>query len=379
MSWIGRYTEEEILKKKVTKGKVFVLYGPRRTGKTSMIRHFIENHSGRIFSGTGDDLPLREILSSQSVKTITSAFQNYDLVFIDEAQRIPEIGLGLKILVDALPELKIIVTGSSSFELSGQLGEPLTGRQHVSILYPLSSLELAAQFGNYHLYETLNDHLIYGSYPEVVTTDDLAEKQEYLVSLRDSYLFKDILELENLKNSVKLTELLKLLAFQIGNEVSLSELSNALGIARQTVERYLDLLEKVFIIKRIGGFSRNLRKEVVKTARYYFFDNGVRNSLISNFNDVNTRMDMGMLWENFCVMERLKKQEYHAIYANNYFWRTYDRQEIDFVEEREGKLFGYEFKWNSRKKVNPPKAWRSTYTDASFECITPKNFLEFVI
>jgi hypothetical protein len=379
MTWIERYVEQVILTKKVVTGKVFVLYGPRRTGKTALVNHFLNNEKGKHFTGTGDDIDLREILSSHSKKRITSAFSNYDLIFIDEAQRIPGIGLGLKILVDALPQLKIVVTGSSSFELSGQVGEPLTGRQKVSILYPIAIMEIAEQYGNFHAMESLNEFLVYGTYPEVITTDDLKGKQEYLFTLRDSYLFKDILELENLRNAVKLTELLKLLAFQIGNEVSLSELSNALGIARQTVERYLDLLEKVFIIKRMGGFSRNLRKEIIKTARYYFYDNGVRNALINNFNDVKTRMDMGMLWENFCVMERLKKQEYQSIYSNNYFWRTYDRQEIDFVEERDGKLYGFEFKWNSRKKAKAPKAWLKTYDNASYDCITPDDFLDFVL
>ncbi len=226
--------------------------------------------------------------------------------------------------------------------------------------------------------QVLEELLIYGSYPEVLTTTALADKKEYLFSIRDSYLLKDILELENIRSPSKLTDLLKLLAFQIGQEVSLNELGNSLGIAKQSVERYLDLLEKTFIIKRVGGFSRNLRKEVVKTARYYFWDNGIRNAIINNFNRPDQRNDMGMLWENFLFMERLKTKSYKRIFSNDYFWRTYDRQEIDLVEDRNGKLWAYEFKWGT-KKAKIPKAWANAYPDSEFQLISKDNFLEFLI
>ena len=218
---------------------------------------------------------------------------------------------------------------------------------------------------------------MYGSYPEVLTAKNMDEKREYLITLRDSYLLKDILELENIKNSSKLSDLLKLIAFQIGKEVSLNELSNALGIAKQTVERYLDLLEKSFVIKKVYGFARNLRKEITKTARYYFFDNGIRNAVINNFNDLSTRDDVSSLWENYLFMERLKRQSYYKIFSNNYFWRTYDHKEIDLVEEREGKLFGYEFKWGN-KKIKPPGLWFATYKEAEYEVISRKNYIEFI-
>jgi predicted AAA+ superfamily ATPase len=240
-------------------------------------------------------------------------------------------------------------------------------------------MELVEFKGRLHIIQNLSDYLIYGTYPETLNAINYEKKKDYLITLRNSYLFKDILEVENIRNSDKMFDLLKLIAFQIGNEVSLSELSRALGIAKQTVERYLSLLEKSFIIFKVGGFSSNLRKEITKTSRYYFWDNGVRNALINNFNDPSTRMDMGMLWENFCLIERIKKQAYQKLYSNNYFWRTYDKQEVDLIEEREGKLFGFEFKWNSRKKVKPPKAFIETYSNAQFECITPENFLEFVL
>ena len=301
------------------------------------------------------------------------------VVFIDEAQRIPDIGWGLKLLVDSNPEISVIASGSSSFELLNKIGEPLTGRQTIYTLFPVSIMELAEFKGRVHIIQYLSDYLVYGTYPETLNAINYEKKKEYLMTLRNSYLFKDILEVENIRNSDKMFDLLKLIAFQIGNEVSLSELSRALGIAKQTVERYLSLLEKSFIILKVGGFSSNLRKEITKTSRYYFWDNGVRNALINNFNEPSSRMDMGMLWENFCFIERIKKQNYQKLYSNNYFWRTYDRQEIDLIEERDGKLFGFEFKWNSKKKIKPPKAFIEAYSNAHFECITPENFLEFAL
>ncbi len=377
MSWVPRYGIS-FIDRHIDGGKAIVLYGPRRTGKTSLILDYLKGKD-RVFRGSGDDSVVRDLLVSQDVQKIVSNFQGFDYVFIDEAQRIPEVGWALKIIVDNLPKTNLLVTGSSSFALSGQLGEPLTGRQWTTILYPIAALELEPMLGRLDLGRKLDQFLIFGSYPEIITAKNDSARQEYLIQLREAYLFKDILELENIRNSIKLTQLLSLLAFQIGNEVSHNELSNALGIAKQTVERYLDLLEKAFIIKRIGGFSRNLRKEVVKTARYYFYDNGVRNALINNFNPPNMRQDMGMLWENFCVMERLKKQEYHRIHSNNYFWRTYDRQEIDLVEEREGMLHGFEFKWKPKKNQKAPAAWTDTYSNGTFTVITPENWMDFVL
>lgn len=377
MKWYERYLEfyeKDFLKK----GKVFILYGPRRVGKTELIKKYISDFDGKIYSGTGDNQELREILSSQRLSRITSFLGNYELLFIDEAQRIPEIGMGLKLLVDHFPEMKIIATGSSSFDLSNKLGEPLTGRNITRLLFPISIFELYHQFGGMQILQMLENLLIFGSYPETLKTNSVKDKTEYLISLRDAYLFKDILELENIRNPSKLSDLLKLLAFQIGQEVSLNELSNNLGIAKQSVERYLDLLEKSFIIKKVGGFSRNLRKEVIKTNRYYFWDNGIRNAVINNFNLPDQRNDKGMLWENFLFIERLKSKEYKRIYSNDYFWRTYDQQEIDLVEEREGQLFGYEFKYAPRKK-KIPKAWKQAYPEAHFEVISKDNFLEFLI
>jgi uncharacterized protein len=378
MDWIKRNIEYRF-DQWIQKGKVLVLYGARRVGKTSVVEKYIRTLDAKWFIGTGDDIELRKILSTENQGMITSVFKGYDIIFIDEAQRIPNIGWGLKILVDSNPDLKIIASGSSSFGLSSQLGEPLTGRQKVYNLFPISMIELADTKGRMHILQHLNDYLVYGTYPETLNAENNLLKQEYLIMLRNSYLFKDVLEIEKIKNAAKMVDLLKLIAFQIGKEVSLNELSGTLGIAKQTVERYLDLLEKTFIIIKVGGYASNLRKEVTKMARYYFWDNGVRNALINNFNDPSTRMDMGMLWENFCFIERIKKQNYQQLFSNNYFWRTYDRQEVDFVEERGGQLWGFEFKWNTQKKVRPPKAFVETYPTASFVSINPQNFLEFAL
>ena len=375
--WYNRYLETQV-ETVLRKGKVFVLYGPRRVGKTELIRKMISGFSGKTFSGTGDNQEIRELLSAQKLSLLQTAFGSYQLVFIDEAQRIPEVGYGLKLLIDHFPEMIIVVTGSSSFDLSNKIGEPLNGRNTLRNLFPVSVFELYQQFGGMYVIQKLEDLLIYGAYPEVLNATSSIDKKEYLISIRDSYLLKDILELESIKNLSKLTDLLKLLAFQIGQEVSLNELSNNLGIARQSVERYLDLLEKTFIIKKVGGFSRNLRKEVVNTARYFFWDNGIRNALINNFNPIAQRNDIGMLWENLMYMERLKTKSYKRIFASDYFWRTYDRQEIDLVEERDGKLFAYEFKWQPRS-VKAPKAWTDAYPDADFQVISKENFLEFLI
>ncbi len=374
--WYQRFYEQK-LESYLQPGKVFVLYGLRRAGKTSLIQKLLSTYNGKYFFGTGEDLRVQEILSSQQATRITSSFSGYDLVVIDEAQYIPNVGLGLKILVDHLPSVRVIASGSSSFDLSNKLGEPLTGRQRIGVLYPLSLLELKQQFGAMEILQQLNELLVFGTFPEVLQLKNNNDKIEYLHTLRDSYLLKDLLMLESIKNAAKLNSLLRLIAFQIGKQVSLNELSKMLELSKHTISRYLDLLEKVFIIKRVEGFSRNLRKEIRKTCRYYFWDNGIRNALINNFNYPEHRDDIGMLWENFIFTERLKRNTYRRHYANYYFWRTYSRQEIDFVEEYGGKLDGYEFKWRPATK-KAPKVWLETYPNASFTIVHNENFWDFV-
>ncbi len=375
--WFNRYYEKES-GSLLIKGKVSIVCGARRVGKTMLIQRILKNHAGRIYAGSGDDFDLTEIISSQSKARIVGAFDYYEVVFIDEAQQIPDIGMGLKILIDNLPELTIIATGSSLFDLSNVLGAPLTGRSFMYQLFPIAMSEIASQFGKFEILSNLDNYLIYGTYPEVLNAQSPKEKVKYLTTLRNAYLFKDILLSDNIRNSSKLIDLLRLIAFQIGHVVSLNELANQLGIAKQTVGRYLHLLEKAFIIKKINGFSRNMRKEVTKSHRYYFYDNGIRNAVINNFNPLSMRNDQGMLWENYLFMERIKKQEYQSIYSNNYFWRTYDKKEIDLVEEREGQLFGYEFKLGT-KKIKPPRLWIEIYPNAHWQLINRENFLDFVI
>ncbi len=373
---ITRFYQEE-LEQLVTPNKVLVIYGPRRVGKTTLAKGFVDSFNGRIYQSSGENTRLRAILESGDFSKIIPFFQDYDLVFIDEAQWIDNIGLGLKILVDQIPDIKIIATGSSSFDLSNKIGEPLVGRQKIIHLQPISVMELKENYGTGYIFENLENLLVFGAYPEILEASSFMEKKEFLTQIRDSYLFKDILELENIRNSKKIYDLLRLVAFQIGQEVSLQELGSQLGMSKNTVSRYLDLLEKAFVLINVGGFSRNLRKEITKTSRYYFYDNGVRNAILGNFAFIETRNDIGQLWENFLFMERLKYRNMKGIYANTYFWRTYDQQEIDLVEERDGKLYGFEFKWGSKRAKAPP-TWKKTYSNASFEVISKENYLDFI-
>jgi len=359
--------------------KVLVVYGSRQTGKTTLLKKFLTENEGnfKYRLDTGDDVNIQIVLGSGDVKKIMDYAKGYDLIAIDEAQRIRNIGMGLKILVDQLPDIKIIVTGSSSFELAGQIGEPLTGRKTTLTLFTLSQIEMGRLFNDYDLHSRLEEYLIFGSYPEALTSETLQDKKKVLDELVGSYLLKDILELEKVKSSKLLLDLLRLLAFQVGSEVSLSELGKQLGIDSKTVARYLDLFEKSFVIYNLRGFSRNRRKEITSKSKYYFFDNGIRNAIIANFNPLELRDDIGKLWENFLVAERLKKQAYQGIFANNYFWRTWDQKEVDWVEEREGRLFGYEFKWKSKSR-KASSAWTDSYPDAALEIINQENYLEFV-
>jgi predicted AAA+ superfamily ATPase len=358
--------------------RALIIYGPRRVGKTTLLQNFLSQTPLKYKLDSGDNIKVQNILSSQDFDQIIPYVQGYDIYAIDEAQRVPNIGQGLKIIVDQIPNIKVIATGSSSFALSGQIGEPLTGRKNTLTLYPLSQIELRLLYNQFELKQNLSQVLIYGSYPSVLSASpekQIAELEEIV----NSYLLKDILELERVKGSKVLLDLLRLIAYQIGGEVSLSELGQQLGIDTKTVARYLDLLEKSFIVYNLRGYSRNLRSEITKKSKYYFLDNGIRNTIISNFNTLGTRNDLGQLWENFLVGERLKAQHYKNIHANNYFWRTWDKQEIDWIEEREGKLFASEFKYSQKGKHKIPKMFTATYPESSSQIITPDNFLDFVI
>lgn len=366
------------LSKYLFPNKVLIIYGPRRVGKTVLLNKFLSSTKLKYKLVNGDDLDVQTVLSSQRIELIKEYTQGYELLAIDEAQKIPNIGMGLKILVDNIEGIKVIATGSASFDLSNKIGEPLVGRSVTLKLYPLSQLELAEDINRYALKEKNWQYLIYGSYPEILTAQTIDKKRDYLTGVVNSYLLRDILELEQVKGSKTLLDLLRLVAFQVGSEVSLTELALNLNIDVKTVARYLDLLEKSFILINIRGFSRNLRKEIKKYSKYYFYDNGIRNAVISNFNSLELRDDIGKLWENFLVTERIKRQAYKKIYSNNYFWRTWDQKEIDFLEEREGKLFGFEFKYTN-KKVKLPQEFLDTYPNANIEIITKDNYLDFLL
>lgn len=368
----------QFLENYIRPNKALIIYGARQVGKTTLIKKYLSNTNYKYKLETGDNIKAQELLSYPDLNKLKEYISDYKLLVIDKAQRIKNIGQVVKLLLDNIQDLIVIMTGSSSFELIGQVGEPLTGRKITLILFPIAQTELSALYNRYELKEQLENFLIYGSYPEIITTDSLQEKRLLVTELMQSYLLKDLLALERIKNPKILMDLLRLLAFQVGSQVSLSELAKNLGIDYKTVAKYIDLLEKAFVIYNLRGFSRNLRKEITKKSKYYFYDNGIRNAIISNFNSIQERNDIGALWENFIVMERYKKQNYQTINVNNYFWRTWEQQEIDLVEEREGKLFGFEIKWNLQK-VRPPNSWLQSYDNTEFAVINRENYLDFVL
>lgn len=369
---------EPALTSRLVPGKVVVLFGPRRVGKTVLIQQVLSRYKLPHLLLNGDDLAARELLERPSIVHYRDVLSPYRLLVIDEAQQIPDIGIKLKLMVDHLPDLAIWVSGSSALDLEQETGEPLTGRMVTFNLFPLSEREHASLEKPQERKDRLLERLIYGCYPELIQAKSPDEKREYLEELANAYLLKDLLAYEGIRKSEKLWKLLRLVAFQIGQEISLDELGKQLGLSKNTVEKYLDLLQKSFVLHRIGGFSRNLRKEVSKSHRWYFLDNGLRNILVSNLNSPNQRSDMGMLWENYAVSERLKFQHDRRLLVNNYFWRTYDQQEIDWVEERDGQLFAYEFKWARQDRLKAPVAWQSAYPDAHFAVIHPENLQDWV-
>ena len=360
-------------------GKVIVIYGPRRVGKTTLLRKFVETvDSESVLFINGDDIAARQFLESQSIENLKDFVGRHNYLIVDEAQYVHHIGRNLKLIVDHIPGIKVIATGSSSFDLAQNIGEPLTGRRFVLKLFPLAQMEISAQENRHETAANLEMRLIYGSYPEIITVRDNKRREEYLRELVASYLFKDILALEGIRYSEKLVRLLQLIAFQIGNEVSLTEIGKQLSMSKNTVERYLDLLEKVFVVFRLSGFSRNLRKEITKNHRYFFFDVGIRNAVLGMFNPINLRDDVGKLWENYIIAEIHKNREYQRMSSRFYFWRTYDHKEIDLIEEHMGALSAFEIKWG-QSRVSVPKAWRQNYPHATFNIVHRANYLDHII
>ena len=351
------------------------IFGARRTGKTFLMETIREVSGDKVLMVQGDNLDVSEVLASQRLSQLKRFVEGFDYLFIDEAQKIPDIGINLKLMVDNIPGLHILVSGSSSFDLRTKIGEPLTGRSQFYHLYPIAQLEMEENF--LQIRENLDLRLIYGSYPQVVTSSSSQERAAILTSIRDGYLLKDILELDNQKDSLFVFNLLRLIAFQIGNDVSFSELASRLNVNKKTVMRYLDLLEKCFVLFSLHGFSRNLRNEYTKSPRYYFWDNGIRNVLVSNFNPLHLRDDIGKLWENYCISELLKKSHYQQQMVTHFYWRTYEQKEIDLIEDAGGKLTGFEFKY-TECKVKPPRQFLEAYDQSEFKVVNRENYLEFI-
>lgn len=356
--------------------KVVVIYGPRRVGKTTLLNEFLKTTKLKYRLDSGENIRIQEILGSQDFKKIGEYIGGNELIAIDEAQNIKGIGLGLKIIVDNFPDIKVIATGSSSFDLAGQIGEPLVGRKTTINLYPFAQLELAQEQNAFDLKQKLEDFLLFGSYPNVYTAKTKDEKIGALNDIADSYLLKDVLAIDRVKKPKIIIDLVKMLALQIGSEVSLTELAQNLSVNLNTIAKYLDILEKGFVIISCGALRRNLRNEIRGKKKYYFYDNGVRNALLSQFNGLSLRNDTGALWENFIFTERLKTRAYKNIYANYYFWRTYQQKEIDLVEEYGGVLHGYEFKFTGG--AAKPKEFFEAYPQSTFEAINKENYLDFL-
>lgn len=367
-----------ITEKLTTSNKGIIIYGARQVGKTTLVNEIINKLNLKTLVVNGDQSKYLDTFSGRDLSKIQAFVEGYELLFVDEAQRIPEIGIALKIILDNLPRIKVLVTGSSSLDLASKISEPLTGRVWTYHLYPISFLELSNNYNKAELDSSLEERLIYGAYPEIFSMAGDSQRREYLQNLSDAYLYKELIEFGDIKNSSKVRDMLKLLAFQVGSSVSLSEIGSQLGISKDTVAHYIDLLEKSNIIFRLKGLSRNLRKEIVKMDKIYFFDLGIRNILIDNLKFLKDRNDIGQLWENFLITERIKLLAYKRNYASMYYWRTYTGAELDYVEDKEGQLFGFEFKWGN-KKTKMPSGWIKAYPDAKYLCINRENYFDFIL
>ncbi|MDY4184674.1 MAG: ATP-binding protein [Sodaliphilus sp.] len=376
MDFIARTLQAKI-EERLAPGKAVLIYGARRVGKTILLKEIFNKIEGKKMLLIGEDMGVQNMLQNRSVHHYRQLFEGINLLAIDEAQSIPEIGSVIKLIIDEIPHIQVIATGSSSFDLLNKIGEPLVGRASQFLLTPFSIREIAQKQNGMELRQNLENRIVYGSYPEVVGMTSNTMKEEYLRDIVNAYLLKDILAIDGLRNTAKMNRLLQLVAFQIGSEVSYEELGKQLGMHRETVEKYLDLLSKVFVVYKLGAFSRNMRKEVSKAGKWYFYDNGIRNAIIGDFKDANSRMDMGKLWENFFITEKLKDNQNHLLHCQFHFWRTYDQQEIDLIEEKNEVINAYEMKWG-KKLPKAPAGFMKTYTGADFNVVNPDNYLEFL-
>ena len=362
---------------RIEPNKAVLIFGARRVGKTVLMRQLINSFKGKTMLLNGEEYNTLALLEERSTANYRHLLDGIDLLAIDEAQNIPEIGSKLKLIVDEIEGIHIIASGSSSFDLLNKTGEPLVGRSTQFHLTPFSQREIAQNETALETRQNLESRLIYGSYPEVVTLNSFERKTDYLRDIVGAYLLKDILAIDGLKNSGKMKDLLRLIAFQVGSEVSYDELGKQLGMSKNTVEKYLDLLSKVFVVYRLGAYARNLRKEVTKAGKWYFYDNGIRNAIIGNFNPLSIRQDVGALWENYLIGERIKTNTNEGLSKEFYFWRTYDHQEIDLIEESADSITALELKWGN-KKANIPNIFKEAYPKATFNVVNRDNYLDFV-
>ena len=372
---IGRLLYKTI-ENKLFVGKVIILTGARQVGKTTLLKQLLRQKEGVLWLN-GDELQVQNLFANASADRLLSEFSNSKIVILDEAQRIENIGLRLKLIADSDSEVQVIATGSSAFELANKVNEPLTGRKWEYQMFPLSFGEMVAHHGKLKEMRMLPRRIIYGYYPEVVTND--GNEVEILKLLTDAYLYKDILSWESIKHPDKLQTLLRALAYQVGSQVSYNELSQMCSMDSKTVERYINLLEQCYIIFRLPSFSRNLRHELKSSRKIYFYDNGIRNALIADYRAPEVRQDIGALWENYVIAERMKSNEYYHRWVNRYFWRTKQQQEIDYLEESGGKLHAYEMKWNPRAKASITKTFTEAYPNSEFQVITTDNIADFLL
>ena len=378
MDTIRRIMQRQI-ESRMQAQKVMLLFGARRVGKTFLLKQIVADFSGKSLVLNGEDADSVAMLEPVSIANYRHIFQDVKLLAIDEAQHIPDIGKKLKLIVDEVPDIRVIASGSSSFDLKNQAGEPLVGRSTQFMLLPLSQQEISTIESPIETKRNLEIRLLYGSYPEVVALESFEQKKEYLSDIVESYLLKDILAVDGIKNSAKIRDLLRLIAYQMGDEVSYDELGKQLGISKNTVERYLDLLQKVFVLYRLGGYSKNLRKEVSKSSKWYFADNGVRNAVIRNFEPLSLRTDAdrGALWENYIITERLKRNQNQRLGLEFYFWRTYDKQEIDLIEMGSDTMNAFEMK-SGKKRPSAPKAFAEAYPEAQYVVVNKENYWEII-
>ncbi len=364
------------IKSRLGDSKAIIIYGPRQVGKTTLLKQIAREVDNEILWWNGDEPDIRLELENATSTWLKNQIGNRKYVIIDEAQRIENIGLTIKIIVDQIPGVKVIASGSSSFDLSNRINEPLTGRKWEFMLYPISVEEMISHTSEREQKRLLSVRLLYGSYPEIINNP--GEERALLTELSGSYLYKDILTWENIQKPAKLEKLIQALAFQIGSQISVNELSQITGLDNHTVERYINLLEKAYIIFQLQPFSRNLRNEIKKSRKIYFYDIGIRNAVINQFNSIELRQDKGILWENFLMSERKKITDYHQYHINRYFWRNHAQQEIDYIEEKDGFVDAFEFKWNPKSRIFFSKSFINAYSPRRTEGIHKENYIDFV-